>query len=154
MVITRGIHFHHFWYGLIMVGVAGWTGIAYNDAGVDRACAVVFGVGVGFIGDEVGLLLTFGDYYSELTLDFFVAAIAAAILITLLVRHWKQIQAEVTRLRIQEKLAHVGIFVAVFSTIFFAFDAPYLGIPLLGLSAALFLYAFVSRRSRRRHVSC
>src|SRR2546425_10566534 len=26
MVITQGIHFHHFWYGLAMRGLAGWFG--------------------------------------------------------------------------------------------------------------------------------
>ncbi|HYY47489.1 MAG TPA: hypothetical protein VFA17_02255 [Thermoplasmata archaeon] len=146
MIITGGIHFHHFWYGLIMVGVAGWIGIAYDDVRVDRACAVVFGLGLGFVGDEVGLLLTFGDYYSELTLDFFVAAIAAVILATLLIRHWNSIEAEVTRLKLQEKLTHIGIFVGAFSTVFFAFDAPYLGLPLLALSAGLFFLAFVRRQ--------
>src|SRR6266540_3309541 len=84
MIITQGgIHFHHFWYGLSMMGVSGWLGIVDTDVKFARIYAVVFGVGAGFVGDEVGLLLTFDDYNSELTLDFFVAAIAFVILAVL-----------------------------------------------------------------------
>src|SRR5439155_767348 len=54
VVITQGIHFHHFWYGLAMMGVAGWLGIVDNDEKFARVYAVVFGVGAGFVGDEVG----------------------------------------------------------------------------------------------------
>ncbi len=40
MVITQGIHFHHFWYGLAMMGVAGWLGIVDNDEKFARVYAV------------------------------------------------------------------------------------------------------------------
>src|SRR6267378_2126413 len=42
MVISQGVHFHHFWYGLILIGVSGWVGIAYNDERIGRLCAIVF----------------------------------------------------------------------------------------------------------------
>src|ERR1700691_4237778 len=66
VVVTGGVHFHHFWYGLTMVIVAGWLGIVSNHPVLDRVYATVFGLGGGLIGDEVGLLLTFGNYHSEL----------------------------------------------------------------------------------------
>ncbi len=152
MVITQGgIHFHHFWYGLMMVGLAGWLGIIYDDERLDRINAVVFGVGVGFIGDEVGLLLTFGDYYSQLTLDFFVAAISSIILVALLTRYWTQIQTSVLRISSRERLSHFGIFLIGFSTIFFAFFILYLGIPLLFAGAFLLLMALSQgKRTQRR----
>ncbi len=54
MIITQGgIHFHHFWYGLAMMGVSGWLGIVDTDVKFARIYAVVFGVGAGFVGDEV-----------------------------------------------------------------------------------------------------
>src|SRR5437867_11445754 len=48
----------------------GWLGIAYSSDRLLRTYALVFGLGAGLIADEVGLLLTFGDYQSELTSDF------------------------------------------------------------------------------------
>ncbi len=142
MVITQGIHFHHFWYGLTLMGVAGWFGIVYNDEKLNRIYAVAFGLGAGFIGDEVGLLLTFNDYYSELTLDFFVAAVAFVILIALLTRYGKQIEKDVLRLSTRERLSHLGIFLAGFSTIFFAFDAIEFGIVLLGAGIVMFVWGY------------
>lgn len=145
MIITEGIHFHHFWYGLILIGVSGWVGIAYNDPQVDRICAIVFGVGVGFIGDEVGLLLTFGDYYSELTADFFVAAIAFILLATLFIRYRKQIDFDVLGIRASERWTQAGIFLIGFSILTFVFGAPELGVPLV--VAGILLVVLARRRS-------
>ena len=131
MIITQGIHFHHFWYGLAMMGVAGWLGIAENNERYNPIYAVVFGLGAGFVGDEVGLLLTFGDYTSMLTFDFFVAAVATIILIGLLLRYWKEIESDILHASARERLLQIGIFLAGFSTIFFGFENPYLGVPLL-----------------------
>src|SRR5439155_448813 len=121
MVITKGIHFHHFWYGLAMMGVAGWLGIVDNDEKFARVYAVVFGVGAGFVGDEVGLLLTFDDYYSELTFEFLVASVAFLILVALMIRYRKQILEEVFHLSRGERLTHVGVFLIGFSALSFAF---------------------------------
>jgi len=154
MVIAQGgIHFHHFWYGLMMVGLAGWLGIVYDDERLDRINAVVFGVGVGFIGDEVGLLLTFGDYYSQLTFDFFVAAISSIILVALLIRYWTQIQTNVLRISSRERLSHFGIFLIGFSTIFFAFFILYLGIPLLFAGVFLLLLALSQQKRTERRAA-
>src|SRR5271157_6543564 len=72
VVVSGGIHLHHFWYGLVMIVVAGWLGIVYNRPQFVQVYAIVFGLGAGLVGDEVGLLLTFGDYNSSLTFFFFV----------------------------------------------------------------------------------
>ena len=84
VVVGGGIHFHHFWYGLAMVVIAGWMGIASNHPVWRRVYAVVFGFGGGLIGDEVGLLLTFGDYHSQLTYVFFIGLVCFVALATLL----------------------------------------------------------------------
>ena len=57
VVIQQGIHFHHFWYGLALIAIAGWFGIARPSERLSRVYATVYGLGAGFIGDEVGLLL-------------------------------------------------------------------------------------------------
>src|SRR5437016_2957918 len=56
-VVRGGIHFHHFWYGLAMVVSTGWLGITLSNERMGRNLAIIFGLGAGLIGDEVGLLL-------------------------------------------------------------------------------------------------
>ncbi len=148
-VFIAGIHFHHFWYGLFMMTLAGWLGIAYNGERRNRVYAVVFGLGLGFVGDEIGLLLTLGDYYTTLTFDFFVGAICFIVLASLLVRYWKELESDVIKLGTRERLVHLGLFLAGFSTIFFAFDYLYLGIP-FAIAGALLLVAALWRLERAR----
>jgi hypothetical protein len=115
----------------------------------------VFGVGVGFIGDEVGLLLTFGDYYSELTTDFFVAAISFIFLMTLFLRYRSQIILEVLRGGAPERLTHVGYFLVGFSILAFAFGVFELGIPLVVAGILLAIFArrqVVSSKARSKDV--
>src|SRR3989442_1673976 len=128
-----GIHFHHFWYGLAMVVSTGWLGITLNDERMGRNLAIIFGLGAGLIGDEVGLLLTFGDYTSNLTEIFFVAAIAFIILATLLSRGRRHIEKEVINLSREERLTQIGVFIGAFSVIFFAVGNWEIGFPVLGL---------------------
>src|SRR5271157_918451 len=89
VVVTEGIHFHHFWYGLGMMVVAGALGIIHQDPRFRRLYAVLFGLGGGLVGDEVGLLLTFGNYDSVLTLYFFVIVVSGGVLGMLLTRYRK-----------------------------------------------------------------
>ena len=125
-----------------MMGVSGWLGIVDNDEKLARVYAVVFGVGAGFVGDEVGLLLTFDNYYSELTFEFLVAALAFLILVALMIRYRRQILEEVFHLSRGERLTHVGVFLIGFSAILFAFDTLELGVPLIVLGAALFAWGY------------
>jgi hypothetical protein len=139
VVVTGGIHFHHFWYGLAMVVVAGWLGIAYTHPAWDRIYATVFGFGGGLIGDEVGLLLTFGNYHSELTYVFFVGFVGVVALLFLLLRYKQPLERELAEIGRGEALVHVGIVIAGFSALFFALDllAPGTGIAVLGIVIAL-----------------
>ncbi len=154
MIITQtGIHFHHFWYGLLMMGVAGWVGIVSNDERLARLCAVVFGLGTGFVGDEVGLLLTFDDYYSELTLDFFVAAIAFIVLVVLVMRYGAQLEKDVLALSMWERMTQIGIFLLGFSALFFAFGAWSLGFPFALVGAGASVWGFAHRKRIRLRTS-
>jgi len=138
VVVQQGIHFHHFWYGLGLMATAGWLGIARRSERLDRVYAIVYGLGAGFIGDEVGLLLTFGNYNSELTYIFFVAAISFILLATLFLRYKDRLVKDVLSIGMAERLYHLGIFVVGFSTIFLAFglDSGGLLVALLGLALA------------------
>src|SRR2546428_12945261 len=149
VVVVHGeIHFHHFWYGLALVIVAGWIGIALSDAWLCRNLAIVFGLGAGLIGDEVGLLLTFGDYTSNLTEIFFVSAIAFIILVTLLSRGRKHIEREVINLSRKERLTQVGVFLGAFSVIFFAAGNWEIGFAVLGLGVLAYLWGEREPRPR------
>ena len=147
-VVRGGIHFHHFWYGLAMVVSTGWLGITLSNERMGRNLAIVFGLGAGLIGDEVGLLLTFGDYTSNLTEIFFVAAIAFIILVTLLSRGRKHIEREVINLSRKERLTQVGVFLGAFSVIFFAAGNWEIGFAVLGIGVLAYLWGEREPRPR------
>jgi FtsH-binding integral membrane protein len=146
-VVRSGIHFHHFWYGLAMVVSTGWLGISLSNERLSRNLAIIFGLGAGLIGDEVGLLLTFGDYTSNLTEIFFVAAIAFVILATLLYKGRVYIQREVINLGREERLTQIGVFLGAFSVIFFAVGNWAIGFAFLGVGVVVYLWG--ERRERR-----
>ncbi len=130
VIEQQGIHFHHFWYGIALMGIAGWLAITWKSERLDRAYAVMYGLGAGFIGDEVGLLLTLGNYQSELTFDFFIGAISASTLLLLVIRYRSALKREVSYLLTREGLALLGVFVTGFSFILFAFGSLSFGTPL------------------------
>src|SRR5881397_590389 len=122
IVVVQGeVHFHHFWYGLGMVTSSGWLGISFNRARLLRTYALIFGLGAGLIGDEVGLLLTFGNYQSELTSDFLVGTVGFIILATILARYRKVLEKDILHVSWNERLIYLGIMLAGLSTLFFAF---------------------------------
>ena len=139
-LVRGGIHFHDFWYGLATVISAGWLGITLNNERMGRNLAIVFGLGAGLIGDEVGLLLTLGDYTSNLTEIFFVAAVGFIILATLLSRGRKHIEKEVINLSRKERLTQLGVFLGAFSVIFFAAGNWEIGFAVLGLGVLAYLW--------------
>ncbi len=150
VVESRGIHFHHFWYGIAMISAAGWLGIAWRDNRLDRVFAVVYGLGAGFIGDEVGLLLTLGDYQSELTYQFFIGAVSFVIITMLLLQYGDDLEREVLHLSSRERLTLLGLFIAGFSAIFFAFGLVVFGLVLVVAGTVMFLVGFERHRRTQR----
>jgi amino acid transporter len=134
-VVTQGgIHLHHFWYGIALISVAGWMGIAWRNERLYRLYAVLYGLGAGFVGDEVGLLLTFGNYQSELTYLFFIAAISFVIIATLFLRYRAQLKEELLKLSFRERAAMIGVYLTGFSVFFFFLSS---GVSLVGIPLAL-----------------
>src|SRR5205823_13601229 len=39
VIQQQGIHFHHFWYGIALMGIAGWLAITWKSERLDRATA-------------------------------------------------------------------------------------------------------------------
>lgn len=148
-VVTQGgIHFHHFWYGLALMSVAGWMGIAWRNERLYRIYALIYGLGAGFVGDEIGLLLTLGNYQSELTYQFFIAAISFIIIATLFLRYRSQLQTELLKLSLPERVFMVGAYLTGFS-IFFLFlssGVSLIGIPLALVGLGLIIYTYARHR--------
>lgn len=151
-VLTQGgIHFHHFWYGLALMSAAGWMGIAWRNERLYKFFALMYGLGAGFVGDEIGLLLTLGNYQSELTYQFFVAAMSFVIIATLLLRYRTQLESELLKLSIRERIFMVGAYLTGFS-VFFTFlssGVSLIGIPVALAGLSLIVYTFARRRTNR-----
>jgi hypothetical protein len=120
VVMTGGIHFHHFWYGLMMIVGSGWLGIAHNDPRLRRVYAIVFGFGGGLVGDEIGLLLTLGNYHSDLTYFVVVAIVAVGGMAVLFTTSRKELEYDVFAVERNERLAYLGVVIAGAATIPFA----------------------------------
>jgi hypothetical protein len=151
VVVSGGVHFHHFWYGLGMIVAAGWLGIVSAHPTMNRLYATVFGFGGGLIGDESGLLLTFGDYHSELTYDFFIGFVCVVSLILLVFRYRAQVERDLAEVTKGETLLHTGVIAAGFSALFFSFGylASGAGVAIVGIAIAV-SGEVVRRRSRRQ----
>lgn len=66
-IILFGYHIHHFYIGIFLICVAGWMAIVGTKHLKKNNLAVIYGVGLGLLLDEIGLLLTWGNYYSSLS---------------------------------------------------------------------------------------
>jgi len=154
VVMQGGIHLHHFWYGIALISVAGWMGIAWRNERLYRLYAVLYGLGAGFVGDEVGLLLTFNNYQSELTYLFFIAAISFVIIATLILRYRSQLTEELLRLSFRERAAMIGVYLTGFSVFFFFLSSgvSLLGIPLALAGLTILIITYARRRGPRAAV--
>jgi hypothetical protein len=149
VVVSGGIHFHHFWYGLIMVVAAGWAGIVYGVPAYKRIYAVVFGLGAGLIGDEIGLLLTFGDYNSSLTLFFFIVVVAVGSMVVFL-RDREQVEKDVIGLANHERTLLTGVVIMGMSALAFSAGLFSLGIVVVGAGAAVAVMGVLWKRKTTR----
>jgi hypothetical protein len=145
MLVVQNIHVHHFWFGLALLVVGGWLGINYRDDEIDRLAAIIFGVGGGLVGDEVGLLLTFGNYYSELTYTFLIALLAFSFMAALFRRHGKAIITELYGFSRSHVDLYVGVFL-VFISSAFLIQSDDVWIIVLGTVAFAFGLALIARR--------
>ncbi|MFW6007495.1 MAG: hypothetical protein ACOC4G_11300 [Bacillota bacterium] len=66
-VILFGYHIHHFYFGILLIFIAGGMAITGSEMFSRKQLAVFYGIGLGLFMDEIGLLLTWGDYWSRLS---------------------------------------------------------------------------------------
>jgi len=118
VLISGDLHIHHFWFGIALLAIGGWLGISYNHKEIDMVAAIIYGVGGGLIADEVGLLMTFGDYWSGITWTFVIVLVASASVLILLGMYGRAIVNELHDFVSSRVSLYVGIFLAAVSIAF------------------------------------
>lgn len=140
VLISGGLHIHHFWFGLALLAIGGWLGISYDDKQINRLAAILFGVGGGLIGDEVGLLLTFGNYWTGITYTLVIMFLALVSTLILLGKYSKIIRAEFTQILRSNASLYFAVFLAAVSI---AFIMPGHNIAIVTVSSVLTITACI-----------
>ena len=66
-IILFGYHIHHLFIGIFLIALAGWLSITGKSRFNSGELAIMYGIGLGLFMDEVGMLLSWGDYWSTTT---------------------------------------------------------------------------------------
>jgi len=66
-IILFGYHIHHLYIGIFLIALAGWFSITKTEFIDRRDNALIYGIGLGLFMDEIGLLLSWGDYWHSTT---------------------------------------------------------------------------------------
>ncbi len=90
-------------------------GISYEDERISRVAAILFGAGGGIIGDEAGLLLTLGNYWTNLTYTVVITFLALASVLILLNIYWREIQEEFSGFLRSNASLVIGVFLLAVS---------------------------------------
>lgn len=56
-IILGGYHVHHIAVGVFLLAIAGWAALHWRGRHIARISAVMYGVGLGFIVDELGFII-------------------------------------------------------------------------------------------------
>lgn len=118
LLVGGGYHIHHFWYGLAMLAIGGWLGISLDNPRINQVAAIIYGAGGGLVGDEIGLLLTLNDYWTNVTYTFIIIFLAFVSILILLFRFHDAILAELVQFTRTAASLYFAIFVAVVSLAF------------------------------------
>jgi hypothetical protein len=63
LVHVKGVHIHHFTYGIIVITLIGFYDLIVRPVGTSlNVISALFGVGIAFIYDEFGMWLKLQDY--------------------------------------------------------------------------------------------
>lgn len=153
VLIGGGYHIHHFWFGLLMVIIGGWIGISYTSERADRVAAIIFGAGGGLIGDEVGLLLTLGNYWTEITYTLIVVFVTITSILILFFRYSEKIRIEFTKFIRSNASLYFGVFLASVSVAFVLESDDLRIITLSSVSemvALIIIVTYFIQRSKKR----
>jgi hypothetical protein len=140
VVIGGDFHIHHFWYGIALLAIGGWLGISYESYRINRLAAILFGAGGGVIGDEFGLLLTFGDYWTGVTYTLVIILLTFATALILVNKYSGAIKAEFSQIIEINASLYLGVFLmAVSMALIFQAD----NLMVMTISGLITILAFV-----------
>ncbi len=137
VLIGGDYHIHHFWYGLALLATGGWLGISYESERINRLAAILFGAGGGLIGDEIGLLLTFEEYWTAITYTAVIVILAFSSITILLFRYSEIVLREFSQFLHSSSSLYVGVFLAVVSAAFLLETKDIMLILVLSFSTAI-----------------
>ena len=96
-------HIHHFYYGIALIIVSNWISLISDRQRPMQFAAALFGIGLGFIADEAGLLLTCTspqflqcDYHVRITLDIFIIIVSIFLAILYFMPVWRRFKRLIT----------------------------------------------------------
>lgn len=151
--ISGGIHIHHFWYGIVLLAIGGWLGISYNNRETDRVAAILYGAGGGLIIDEVGLLLTFGNYWTSITFTFMFIFLAFITILILLNKYRRTILSDFEEFASSKASLYFGVFIVAISVAFIT-ETGNLLITIISsgltIMAIIVILAYLIQRIRKR----
>ena len=154
VLLSGDYHVHHFWYGIAMLAIGGWIGISVENERLNRVAAILFGAGGGLIGDEVGLLLTFGNYWTEITYTFVIIFLTFASMLILLNKYYKLIRTEFTQFLRSNASLYISVFIATVSIAFILETDNTTIITVssaLTIAACFIILAYFVQRIRTKH---
>jgi hypothetical protein len=68
-------HIHHFFIGILLLAISGWIGLVGNQKKYKYTSSALYGGGLGLLIDEIGLLITWGNYWAKQSYVFGVIVI-------------------------------------------------------------------------------
>ncbi|MCD6461318.1 MAG: hypothetical protein J7L61_01070 [Thermoplasmata archaeon] len=93
-----GYHWHHYWWGILFLSLGGWLGINHDGKEAARTGAILYGVGLGLLIDEAGLLLT-DEYFTRATYSFFVGVSLLLLSVVFFPGFWHVLKRELRERR-------------------------------------------------------
>jgi len=96
-IILFGYHIHHFYFGVVLIVVSGWLAIVGRPKVSKDKLSLVFGAGLGLFMDEIGLLLTWGNYASRLSYLLGVLLLAILLNVIYFPRFWKKVRENLAK---------------------------------------------------------
>ncbi|MEM4398027.1 MAG: hypothetical protein QW757_05390 [Candidatus Woesearchaeota archaeon] len=103
-LFIKDYHIHHFFFGLIFLCVAGYIALVSNKISLHRLSAVLYGIGLGMMLDEIGLFLTCGtytmecDYWARVTYDVFIIVVSLFLAIIYFEPFWKRVGKSIRKI--------------------------------------------------------
>jgi hypothetical protein len=98
---VRGVHVHHFAYGIFLNTIVGFLALTLPNHHLERwkiCLAVLFGIGLGWTFDEFGMWLRLQDeYWIRLSYDAVIIIVLIFINIIYLGSFWKRLAGKAAR---------------------------------------------------------